>query len=55
MEKFHGGMDTIGSLKVLKVLDYSKGLDGLPKSDVLNIFWKKIAPWLQGRAVLSRG
>ncbi len=35
MEKFHGGMDTIGSLKVLKVLDYSKGLDGLPKSDVL--------------------
>ncbi|WP_418752113.1 phospho-sugar mutase [Frisingicoccus sp.] len=35
MEKFHGGMDAIGSLKVLKVLDYSKGLDGLPKSDVL--------------------
>ena len=27
--------ETIGGKKVEKVLDYSKGLDGLPKSDVL--------------------
>lgn len=35
MAKFHHGMDEIGTKKVLKTLDYSKGLDGLPKSDVL--------------------
>ena len=35
MEKFHGGLDVIGGKKVNTVLDYSKGLDGLPKSDVL--------------------
>ena len=35
MEKFHGSLDSIGGKKVNKVLDYSKGLDGLPKSDVL--------------------
>ncbi len=35
MAKFHEGLDTIGPKKVLTTLDYSKGLDGLPKSDVL--------------------
>ena len=35
MVKFHGGVDVIGPKKVLNCLDYSKGLDGLPKSDVL--------------------
>lgn len=35
MAKFHEGMERIGGKKVEKVLDYSKGLDGLPKSDVL--------------------
>ena len=35
MEKFHGGLDFIGGKRVNAVLDYSKGLDGLPKSDVL--------------------
>ncbi|MDR1769714.1 MAG: phospho-sugar mutase [Hungatella sp.] len=35
MAKFHGGVDVIGPKKVLNCLDYSKGLDGLPKSDVL--------------------
>ena len=35
MEKFHEGLDVIGGKKVRAVLDYSKGLDGLPKSDVL--------------------
>ena len=35
MQKFHAGVETIGGVKVQTVLDYSKGLDGLPKSDVL--------------------
>ncbi len=35
MAKFHEGVQTIGPKKVLSVLDYSKGIDGLPKSDVL--------------------
>jgi len=35
MTTFHAGVETIGPKKVLKVLDYSQGLDGLPKSDVL--------------------
>ncbi len=35
MAKFRNGVDAIGPKKVLNILDYSKGLDGLPKSDVL--------------------
>jgi phosphoglucomutase len=35
MESFRAGVETIGPKKVETVLDYSKGLDGLPKSDVL--------------------
>ena len=35
MAQFHKGLDAIGPKKVVRVLDYSKGLDGLPKSDVL--------------------
>lgn len=35
MAEFHKGVDVIGPKKVLNVLDYSKGLNGLPKSDVL--------------------
>ena len=35
MVKFHEGLDVIGGKKVREVFDYSKGLDGLPKSDVL--------------------
>ena len=35
MAKFRKGIDVIGPKKVLECLDYSKGLDGLPKSDVL--------------------
>ncbi|MCD8083549.1 MAG: phospho-sugar mutase [Clostridiales bacterium] len=35
MARFHEGMDEIGPKKVQKTLDYSQGLDGLPKSDVL--------------------
>lgn len=29
------GLDIIGGKKVIETLDYSKGLNGLPKSDVL--------------------
>lgn len=35
MKKFHAGVEKFGGRKVRKVLDYSEGLDGLPKSDVL--------------------
>ncbi len=35
MEIFHNGLDSISGKKVCDVLDYSKGLNGLPKSDVL--------------------
>lgn len=35
MVKFHEGVDEIGPKKVFTTLDYSKGLDGLPKLDVL--------------------
>ena len=35
MSEFHKGIEMIGGRKVIAVLDYSKGLDGLPKSDVL--------------------
>lgn len=35
MKEFHKGLDSIGGLKVVKIEDYSKGLNGLPKSDVL--------------------
>lgn len=35
MKAFHAGLETIGPKKVVNCLDYSKGLDGLPKSDVL--------------------
>lgn len=35
MAEFHKGMGGISGRKVTAMLDYSKGLDGLPKSDVL--------------------
>lgn len=35
MATFHKGVESIGPKQVVKVLDYSLGLDGLPKSDVL--------------------
>ncbi len=38
MKNFRKGIEAIGGKKVLKVLDYSEGLDGLPKSDVLKYF-----------------
>lgn len=35
MKEFHKGLDVIGGKKVVETLDYSTGLNGLPKSDVL--------------------
>ena len=35
MKKFRQGLEHIGGKQVLKVLDYSTGLDGLPQADVL--------------------
>ncbi|MBP7059539.1 MAG: phospho-sugar mutase [Lachnospiraceae bacterium] len=35
MTDFHHGLDSIGGMKVTRTLDYSKGIDGLPNSDVL--------------------
>ena len=35
MKKFHGPVEAIGGKRVMKCLDYSQGLDGLPKSNVL--------------------
>lgn len=35
MARFRNGVDAVGPKKVTSVLDYSKGLDGLPKADVL--------------------
>ena len=35
MKSFRDGIGEIGNLRVKEVLDYSKGIDGLPKSDVL--------------------
>ena len=35
MRSFREGIEEIGGKRVEKTLDYSAGLDGLPKSDVL--------------------
>ena len=35
MEAFRKDISTISDKKVLKVLDYNNGLDGLPKSNVI--------------------
>ena len=38
MADFHRGVDNFAGQKVVKTLDYSKGLDGLPASDVLKFY-----------------
>ena len=40
MAEFHKGLDTIAGMKVTKTEDYSKGLNGLPKSDVLKYYYE---------------
>ena len=38
MKYFRGNITELCGKKVIKMLDYSQGLDGLPKSDVLKFF-----------------
>lgn len=40
MGTFHKGLSTIGAEKIIKIEDYSVGLNGLPKSDVLKYFFE---------------
>ena len=47
MQAFRGGIKEFGGKKVVRLLDYVQGLDGLPKSDVLKIS--------VGRQLLSGG
>ena len=35
MKAFRGSLESFGGKRILTCLDYAKGLDGLPKSDVL--------------------
>lgn len=41
MAEFRRGVESIGGMAVEKVLDYSQGIDSLPKSDVLKYFLKE--------------
>ena len=38
MKSFRDNIDSFGSYKIDKVLDYNKGIDGLPASDVLKFY-----------------
>ena len=38
MAEFHKGLETVGGEKVLRMEDYSIGMNGLPKADVLKYF-----------------
>lgn len=38
MKSFHKGLDEIAGMKILRIEDYSAGLNGLPASDVLKYF-----------------
>lgn len=40
MQSFHAGLDEVAGLRIVKTEDYSVGLNGLPKSDVLKYFYK---------------
>lgn len=40
MQNFRTGVSNFGGIKVEKILDYEKGVDGLPKADVLKYFMK---------------
>ena len=40
MNNFHAGLETVGGMRVIKAEDYSVGLNGLPKSDVLKFFFE---------------
>lgn len=38
MEEFREGIDSFAEQRVIKMLDYSKGVDGLPRSNVLKFY-----------------
>ena len=38
MKSFHQGLEKVGGEKVIRTEDYSLGLNGMPKSDVLKFF-----------------
>lgn len=40
MKSFHEGLSSVAGMKVVRTEDYSKGLNGLPKSDVLKFFFE---------------
>ena len=40
MKDFHAGLEIVGGMRVIKAEDYSVGLNGLPKSDVLKFFFE---------------
>ncbi|MBQ9662159.1 MAG: phospho-sugar mutase [Oscillospiraceae bacterium] len=39
MQAFHGGLEAVGGMSVVKTEDYLPGLNGLPTSDVLKFFF----------------
>ncbi len=39
MSSFHEGLDEIVGMKVMSTEDYSKGLNGLPPSEVLKFYY----------------
>ncbi len=41
MKVFHNGLDEIAGYKVVQTLDYTRGISGLPKSDVLKFILEK--------------
>lgn len=41
MEKFRAGLSEIGGIKVLECMDYTEGINGLPKSNVLQFRLEK--------------
>ena len=41
MADFHKGLSSIAEYPVVKTEDYSVGLNGLPKSDVLKFFYER--------------
>lgn len=40
MAEFHKGLESVGGYRIVKTEDYSKGLNGLPKSEVLKYFFE---------------
>ena len=48
MAEFHKGLDLIAGMKVTKTEDYSQGLNGLPKSDVLKFYYEGSADVASG-------